>query len=62
MLERLQIHVRKGQDAPLLPLCDLGLDLGRPLKIGFFRAARRIVCWRVIHVIASAVVLCAVLG
>lgn len=62
MLEGLQIHIRKGQDAPLLPLCNLGLNLWRPLKVRLFRTARGIFAGRIVHIVTSGVVLRAVLA
>ena len=59
MLRGLQIHLREGENACPLPCFDIALDPRSPEKVWLFQSPRSFFR-RMVHVITSAVVLCAI--
>lgn len=62
MLRGLQVHLRKGENACPPPCFDLGLNPRSPQKVRLFQVPRSFFRRRVVHIVASTVVLCAILA
>ena len=62
MLRGLQIHLRKGENACPSPCFNLRLNSWSPKKVRLFQVPRSFFRRWVVHVVASTVVLCAILA
>lgn len=60
MLSGLQIHFWERENACPLPCFDLALDPWSPEKVGLFQCARRLFQRRMIHVVTSTIMFCAI--